>query len=277
MNMVQVTRRTFLAGTSAGALALFLPGRAGAAEHNFRMGAQSYSFRAFDLAGAIEQLKACGLNYMEFFSGHIPPDVEDPAFAAAKAIIDGSGIKAVAFGVEGYGEDEEANRKKFEFGKALGLEVLTANPSPESFDNLERLTEEYGIKIAIHNHGPGARYDKVADTLAAVEGRSPLIGACVDTGHVIRSGEKPHDVIEQLGDRVLSLHLKDWVHGGEEQAVGEGDMDVEKVASALYAMNFDGPIMLEYELQPENPVPGMQQGLLNWHAVLEEAQAEAEA
>ena len=76
----------------------------------------------------------------------------------------------------------------------------------------------------------GARYDKVADTLKAVEGRHPFIGACVDTGHHIRSGEEPHAVIDQLGDRVISLHLKDWEIGGEERIIGEGSMDLAAVA-----------------------------------------------
>ena len=33
-------------------------------------------------------------------------------------------------------------------------------------------------------------------TLNAVRGRHPLIGACLDTGHALRSGEMPHEVIE---------------------------------------------------------------------------------
>src|SRR5690606_5327985 len=123
----------------------------------------------------------------------------------------------------GFTKDEESSRVKFDFAKALGLEVLTANPMRNAFEALGVLCDEYDIKIAIHNHGPGALYDKVEDTAKAVEGLTSRIGACVDTGHVIRSGEKPHEVIRALGSRVISLHLKDWIHGGEEQILGEGD------------------------------------------------------
>jgi len=167
------------------------------------MGAQSYSFRKFDLQGAIACLKELGLDEMEFCAVHFPPDAADPGFENVKAAIKAAGIKVPCFGVEGFGADAAANRKKFEFAKALGVEVLTADPAPEAFDNLDVLCEEFKIKIGIHNHGPGARYDKVADTLKAVEGHSPLIGACLDTGHAIRSSEKPHEVVEQLGDRLL--------------------------------------------------------------------------
>lgn len=228
------------------------------------VGCQSYSFRTFDLAGAIAQLQALGLNEMEFFSGHIAPDIAHPEFEERKAIIDASGITVPCFGVEGFGNNEETNRQRFEFAKALGIGIITANPAPNSFDNLEALVAEYDIKIAIHNHGPRARYDKVQDTLDAVAGKDARIGACLDTGHCIRSGEKPHEAAKALGDRLHSLHLKDWTYGGAEQIPGEGDMDLEALAAALREVGFNGPIMLEYEESPDDPVPDMRIGLANW-------------
>ncbi|MCX5757123.1 MAG: sugar phosphate isomerase/epimerase [Candidatus Hydrogenedentes bacterium] len=230
----------------------------------FRTGAQSYSFRSFDFEGSIRCLKELGVPYIEYCSVHFPCDAADEGFAHVKQRLHAEGVQTLCFGVEGFGPDAAANRKKFELAKALGIEALSADPTPDSFDNLGKLTEEFGIKIAIHNHGPNARYDKVADTLNAVKGHSPLIGACVDTGHAVRSGEKPHEVIEQLGARVLSLHLKDWKFGGEEQILGEGDMDMVAVARALDALGFNGPVVMEYENSPENPVPEMKIGLDNW-------------
>lgn len=230
----------------------------------FRTGAQSYSFRSFDFEGSIRCLKELGVPYIEYCAVHFPCSAEDATFVNVKERLLAEGIQTLCFGVEGFGSDEAANRKKFAFAKALGIEALTADPTPDSFRNLDKLTEEFGIKIAIHNHGPEARYNKVVDTLNAIKGHSPLIGACVDTGHTIRSGEKPHEVIEQLGERVLSLHLKDWLFGGEEQILGEGDMDMSAVARALVAIDFNGPVVMEYENSPGNPVPEMKVGLANW-------------
>ncbi|MFO7974792.1 MAG: sugar phosphate isomerase/epimerase, partial [Candidatus Hydrogenedentota bacterium] len=203
------------------------------AVERFPVGAQSYSFRKFDTRGAVECLKKLGVDTMEFCAVHFPPNAEDPGFAGIKEMLAAEKVLVPCFGVEDFSADTVANRKKFEFGKALGLRVLTADPAPEAFDNLEELVEEFEIKVAIHNHGPGARYDKVEDTLKAVEGRHPSIGACVDTGHYLRSNEQPHKVIEQLGERVVSVHLKDWIIGGDEQILGEGDMDLAAVAKAL--------------------------------------------
>jgi len=245
--------------------------RAVPAGTGFSMGSQSYSFRKFDLNGALACLQELGLNQMEFCGVHFPADKDAEGFAGVKAAIEAAGIAVPCYGVEEFTADEAANRKKFEFAKALGIGILTANPTADSFDGLDDLCEEYQIKIAIHNHGPGARYDKVSDTLAAVGGHSPLIGACLDTGHCIRSGEKPHETIEALGDRLISMHLKDWIHGGAEQIIGKGDLDLAAVVKGLKALGFTGPIMMEYEESPDNPVPDMKVGWENWQ------KAEAEA
>lgn len=231
------------------------------------LGAQSFSFRKFDLAGAVKCLQQLGLRHMEFCGVHFPADLADAGFQHVADTLRAADIACTCFGVEGFTSDAVATLRKFEFAHALGVQVLTADPAPESFETLDKLTEQYGVKVAIHNHGPGARYDKLADTLAAVNGHSPLIGACVDTGHVIRSGEKPEEVIEQLGARLISLHLKDWKIDGEETILGQGDLNLEAVAKALKAVGFAGPIMMEYENSPENPVPEMQIGLDNWRAV----------
>ena len=232
------------------------------------VGAQSYSFRKFDTAGAIAQLKRLGASGMEFCGVHFPPDPEHPGINAILTLLREEGVRISAFGVEGFGTNAAANRRKFVFAKTIGTTCLTADPEPESFDLLEGLVDEFGIMVAIHNHGPGARYDKAADTLNAVSGRHPLIGACLDTGHALRSGEAPHEVIERLGARLLSLHLKDWKAGVGEAAIGEGDLDLEKTAAALRAVDFSGFICMEYELDPEDPAPGMLRGLKNWRDAL---------
>ena len=233
-----------------------------------RIGAQSYSFRKFSFEAALDQLEALGLHIMEFCSVHFPADPEDPGFGKVLDTLRARGVMVPCFGVEGFTADRAANRRKFELGRALGVEFLTADPEPGAFDNLEELVDEFGIGVAIHNHGPGARYDKAEDTLRNVAGRHPLIGACVDTGHCLRSGERPADAIKALGARVLSVHLKDWKVGGEETILGEGDADLPRVAQALRAADFSGPVIMEYENCPEGPVPDMRKGLELWNRLI---------
>ena len=80
-------------------------------------------------------------------------------------------------------------------------------------------------------------------------------------------------MITRLGDRLLSLHLKDWIIGGEEQILGEGDLDLTAVARALLEIGFTGPVVMEYEESPDNPVPDMKKGLANWRAAVKAAGA----
>lgn len=236
-----------------------------------QLGAQSYSFRQFDFEGTIRCMSDLGLSCLEYCGVHFPPDAYAPGFASIKQRLASAGMRVPCFGVEGFSGDAAANRAKFEFAHALGVQILTADPSPEAFDSLDGLCEEFQIKIAIHNHGPHARYDKAADTLHAIKDRHPFIGACVDTGHCIRSEEAPHEVIEALGDRVHSLHLKDWTLGGDERIIGEGDLDLARVVHALQSIGFAGPIIMEYELSPENPVPDMRKGLAAWRYAVDHA------
>jgi len=231
------------------------------------IGAQSFSFRNFDLEGSLRCLRELGLRHMEFCGVHFPADVSDAGFEEVREAIARAAVAVPSYGVEGFAADEADNRRRFVFAQAMCADVLSADPAPEAFDSLDKLCEEFQIKIAIHNHGPGARYDSVEDTLNAVKDRHPFIGACVDTGHYLRSGVAPHEALLALGERVHSVHLKDWIIGGEEQIVGKGDMDLEKVAQALKDIDFDGPILFEYEMSPSNPVADMQQGLANWRAV----------
>ena len=69
-----------------------------------------------------------------------------------------------------------------------------------------------------------------------------------------------------MSARVHSVHLKDWKIGGTETILGEGDMDMAAVADALEFVGFAGPIMMEYEESPSDPVPDMRKGLANWRA-----------
>jgi sugar phosphate isomerase/epimerase len=241
----------------------------------YPMGAQSFSFRKFDFDGAVRQLKDLGLDLMEFCGVHFPADPDFADLGKIKESLAAADVRVPCYGVEAFTADAAANRRKFEFARAIGAGILTANPEPESFDNLDELCEEFGIKIAIHNHGPESRYNKVEDTLKAVEGHNAMIGACVDTGHVLRAGEVPHEVIHALGSRVISVHLKDW-GDTHETIAGQGNMDMVEVARALMAVAFTGPVIMEYEESAENPVPDMKVGLENWRKAVEAAASGSE-
>ena len=89
------------------------------------------------------------------------------------------------------------------------MKCITANPTADAFESLDKLVAQYNIRIAIHNHGPGAIYDSIDSVANAIKDHHPLIGSCVDTGHFIRSKQDPVKAVYQLKGRVYALHIKD--------------------------------------------------------------------
>ena len=231
----------------------------------FLVGIQSYSFRNFNLEQAMQRIADLGIRYVELYNGHLPLNSTDAQINAARALCFRHNITPIAFGVEGFTNDHAANRRKFEFARKLGVRYLSADPTPDSFDSLSSLAAEFGIAIGIHPHGPSGanlhRWWSSEQILPAVRNQHRLIGACLDTGHLIRSAQNPFNrrldpaaEIRALGARNFGLHLKD--HDNERRVdvvYGRGVLNVENVIRALREVNFQGYISIEYEANPANP------------------------
>lgn len=235
----------------------------------FKIGMQSYSLRHFKEDEALQQTQKLGLHFWEAFPGHIPISTVPGYIAEQKEKLSKSGIQLVAYGVVGFDANETKAREYFDFAKAMGLWSISADPNKDAatFDLLDKLVEEYQIAIAIHNHGPGHRYDKVDDVLAVVKNRHPLIGACVDTGHYLRSDEDPVEVVRKLGARVHGVHLKDvrTMRDAEGKStkkiftiLGEGDLNVVGLLRELRNQKYSKNLSIEYEENPQNPLSDLE-------------------
>jgi sugar phosphate isomerase/epimerase len=235
-----------------------------ASDANLKLGLQIYSLRGFPVDQALEHTKQLGFEQVEFFSGMFPLESSDDAIRDMVSRVKGLGLTISAHGVNGFSKDDAANRKVFEFAKKAGIKNLSAAPTPDAFDSLDGLVKEYDIRIAIHNHGPSDRFNKVVDVLRAIEGRDARIGACADLGHFIRSGEKPVDVIRALAGRLYGIHLKDFAEMKENTRgvlLGKGHLDCAAVFDALIQAKFpaDGALSLEYEENPQDPIEDIRQ------------------
>ncbi len=225
---------------------------------SFKMGFQSYSLRQFPaLDDFVREASKLSLPYVELYRGHLAPDAPPERVEETRKRLAEAGLTVNAFGVEGFSADHAANEKLFQFGKALGVTNLSADPSKDAFDSLDQLVKQYDIRIAIHNHGPeDERWRKPEWILEAVEGRDPRIGSCSDLGHFIRADVDPVAALETLGSRVLGVHLKDFDADGKDVVLGEGRLDLKAVMATLTKIGFDGPLSLEFE--GEEPVAEMQ-------------------
>lgn len=232
----------------------------------FTVGVQSYTFRKFSLERMLKACKDLGLKNVEFYRGHIPANSTPEQIKAFLSQCKDFEVTPISFGVENFSKDHDKNKKLFEFGKALGVKHLSADPDPDSFDSLDKLVEEYKISIAIHPHGPSGngkmhRWRDAEAILETVKNHHALIGTCLDTGHLIRSAQLGFnfDLVKQIktmGDRNFGFHLKD--HDNKRKTdVPFGDptgvLNVLDVLKALKEVKFKGYIAIEYEANENDP------------------------
>ena len=139
-------------------------------------------------------------------------------------------------------------------GFAIGAQAYSFNRF-SLFEASEKNAEAGGKTIELY---PGQKLSKEQGDVELVKGRDERIGACADTGHWVRSGLKPVECLAILKGRVVSSHLKDlheFSDKGHDVPYGKGVSDIKGVLDALKAMNFDGPISVEYEYNWDNSVP----------------------
>lgn len=87
------------------------------------------------------------------------------------------------------------------------------------------------------------------------------IRAMLDTANVILYGKaNPVDMLRILGGYVCDVHIKDgkWPTDGwklgQETPVGEGDVDFAEVIRRLRALNYDGALTIEREIEGEKQI-----------------------
>jgi sugar phosphate isomerase/epimerase len=228
-----------------------------------RLGIASYTFRNFNRAqmiGFMKQLNVLALNAKDV-KDHLPTDTQQET--AALADYAAAGIKLHAAGTIYFPKDEDADiRNKFEYCKRAGIGVIVAgDPAPETLPRIEKFVKEYDIRFAIHNHGPEDKlWHSPLDVLKAVRSMDPRIGCCIDVGHTARAGTDVVQAMHEAGPRLFNVHMKDLTsfQSKESQvAVGEGIMPVRRMFESLIAMRYKGFVDLEYEIHPDDPMPGV--------------------
>jgi sugar phosphate isomerase/epimerase len=238
------------------------------------LGLASYTFRNFSraqLIGFMKQLNLPAVNLKDV-KDHLPSAAQEET--AALADYAAAAIKPHAAGTIYFDKDEDADiRNKFEYCKRAGISVVVAgDPAPQTLSRIEKFVREYDIRFAIHNHGPEDKlWHSPLDVLKAVKGLDPRIGCCIDVGHTVRAGTDVVQAIHEAGPRLFNIHMKDLTNFQDKEsqvAVGEGKMPVPKIFQALAAIGYKGFVDLEYEIHPDDPMPGVSASFAYMHGVL---------
>ena len=228
-----------------------------------RLGLATYTMRNFNRAQMIaflKQLNVRALNCKDV-KDHLPADAQQEAAALADYAT--AGIALHAAGTIYFDKDEDADiRAKFEYCKRAGITVIVAgDPAPTTLPRIEKFVKEYDIRIAIHNHGPEDKlWPSPLDVLKAVKNLDPRIGCCIDVGHTVRAGTDVVQAIREAGPRLHNVHMKDLTNFQDKEsqvAVGDGLMPIRRIFEALIAQKYKGFVDLEYEIHPDDPMPGV--------------------
>jgi len=271
--IAKTSRRGFLGGSLALAASPVAVGTASAAEgvEDLRLGVATYSLRKFSRPQAIEILKKLNVKYISVKEFHLRyAETPEQTAAGAKEFRD-AGFQIMSGGNIDLKKPAEL-RKMFEYARAAGMPMMVCAPSHETLDEVEKLVKEFNIKAAIHNHGPEDKHFPTPESvLTAVKNRDPRMGLCMDIGHSVRAGADILEWAQKAGPRLLDLHVKDLKNTKDAKsqvAVGDGVLPIVGLFKLLKKMKYQGCVMLEYEIFPDDPYPGMERSLSYMRGVL---------
>ena len=228
-----------------------------------RLGVASYSLREFPLDKALEMIKALRTPYVNFKSVHMPYDKTPAELAALRTWVEAAGFQIVGGGTITFDKDTDADVEKyFTYAKAAGMPTIVCTGDPVVLPRVEKFAQQYDIKVAIHNHGTeDHHFPSPYDVLKHVKGMDSRMGLCIDVGHTARTGTNVTQAVLDAGPRLHDMHMKDLADTtsrDSQVAVGEGKLPIAAIFRALQTIRFPGFVNLEYEINPKDPLPGMQ-------------------
>ena len=228
----------------------------------FKLGVCSYSFREFQRKLAISMIKQLGVSDVSVKEFHLPYNSTREEIAKAKNEFQKAGLTIVSGGnIDLKDEDPKELRHYFEYARACGMPLMVAAPTHKTLPTVEKLAREFDIQVAIHTHGPeDPHFPTPQVVLRAVKDMDPRIGLCMDVGHSMRGGADVVEEIANAGPRLLDVHFKDLKNRNDKESqcdVGEGVMPVVTIFKQVRKTGYRGCVNLEYEINSDNPLPGM--------------------
>jgi len=238
--------------------------------------------RAMGAVDLLERAAALGVRWVQF-ADNLPlhrlseDELRDVERAAAAHDI------AIEVGTRGIAPD--SLRAYLALAERLGSPILrlvfdTADHRPDADEIVNALAPllpdlaRAGVTLAVENHDRftvrellalldrieregNSRADSARD---CSRGGAPLVGVCLDTVNSLGALEGPEAVVESLGPRVVNLHIKDFIIGRPDHAMGfkvegrpagRGRLDVPWLLGRLAAYGRDPNAIIELWTPPQ--------------------------
>ena len=224
------------------------------------LGIASYTFHKFSLDETITMAQRVGLTHIALKSMHLPLDSSPQEVMAATDKMKAAGLTLYGAGVVYMKTPEEVDQA-FAYARQAGVKVIIGVPDYELLERVSQKVQEYDIRLAIHNHGPGDdMYSSPTTAYEKVKELDPRVGLCIDIGHTQRIGEDPSELAEKYQDRLFDVHLKDVTTStgeGVPLEVGRGIIDIPRFLRTLEKINYAGVVAFEYEKDSDDPLAGL--------------------
>ena len=187
---------------------------------------ETYAERLDTLLADVASL---GFDAVDVWGAHLGPDwATDEHVAIAQETLRRHGLTVTTYATWlGSGNVE----RSCELAAALGAPIIGGGFSGEP-QALAPALEKHGVRLGIENH-PERTPQEVLDKIAA---GGEMFGATVDTGWWGTQGYDAARAIEELGEHVLHVHLKDVLAAGEPHETcrwGDGIVPIEACVRAL--------------------------------------------
>lgn len=263
-----VSRRNFLRLSGTGVLATQIPSLLSARdafpekEENipFELGIASYTLREFGLEETIAMTAKLGIRNLCLKSMHMPLDLAADEIKSRAAQVKEAGLNLYGAGVI-YMTNAVEVENAFSYAQHAGMELIVGVPEHELLELCNEKVKETGIKLAIHNHGPGdEKYPNAESAYTLIKDLDPAMGLCVDIGHTARIGEDPTVETRKYLDRVHDIHIKDVERAdpsGGPCEIGRGVIDIAGFLGMLLEEKYSKVVSFEYEKDGKDPLPGL--------------------
>lgn len=165
----------------------------------WKTGPAATAFPQLTLTESAAKADALGLTFLEASNQQkVSPEIQknlDVGLSAADIASVNEALKAANVKICDYRvEGLTADRKTFEFAKAIGVDLIVGNPSAAALADIEKLAGEFSIKVAIPSATP-------------LEGRGNMLGYAIDSATWMQAGAKP-DRVAAVKDRLMAVSLR---------------------------------------------------------------------
>lgn len=215
------------------------------------------------LDALLADARGLGFGMIDLWGAHLNPDWATAEHVAlAQEALARHGVRVATYATWVGPSNIE---RSCELALAVGTSTIGGGLSGDP-SLVASVLRAHGVTLAIENHPeqtPG-------EVLERIDAGAGTMAATVDTGWWATQGYDPARAIEELGEHVAHVHLKDVLREGEPHdtcAWGAGVVDVEACVRTLQRIGYSGALSIEHEPEDHDPseeIRGMREQVEGW-------------